>query len=98
MRKHGRGIIGKQFASRRLADIMIDLFVFASVMSRVSTQLALKPAAELDKELAIVRTFAGQAMRRIQANFDRIDDNDDELIKTLADHAVASEGYTWDVI
>jgi acyl-CoA dehydrogenase family protein 9 len=98
LRKHGRGIIGKQFASKRLADIMIDLFVFASVLSRVSTQLAHRPAAELDKELAIVRTFGGQAMRRIQANFDRIDDNDDELIKTLADHAVASEGYTWDVI
>jgi acyl-CoA dehydrogenase family protein 9 len=98
LRKHGRGIIGKQFASRRLADIMIDLFVFASVLSRVSTALQQKPAAELDKELAIVRAFAGQTMRRIHANFERIDDNDDELIKTLADHAVASEGYTWDVI
>jgi acyl-CoA dehydrogenase family protein 9 len=98
LRKHGREIIGKQFASRRLADIMIDLFVFAAVLSRVSTQLQQKPAAELTKELAIVRAFAGQASRRIQANFDRIDDNDDELIKALSDHAVEQEGYPWDVL
>ena len=30
LRKHGRAIIDKQFATRRLADIMIDLFVLAS--------------------------------------------------------------------
>jgi alkylation response protein AidB-like acyl-CoA dehydrogenase len=98
LRKHGRGIIGKQFASRRLADIMIDLFVFASVLSRVSSQLEQQPETALEREVAIVRAFAFQAKQRIRLNFDRIDDNDDELVKALSDHVVASEGYTWDVI
>ena len=98
LRKHGRNIIGKQLASKRLADIMIDLFVFASVMSRVSTQLESRPAAELQKELSLMRAFASQAKHRIQANFDRIDDNDDDDVKALAEHAVASEGYPWDVL
>ena len=98
LRKHGRNIIGKQLASKRLADIMIDLFVFASVMSRVSTQLESRPAAELQKELSLKRAFASQAKHPIQAHIDRIDDNDDDDVKALAEHAVASEGYPWDVL
>src|SRR5690606_2278568 len=34
LRKHGKKIIGKQFASRRLADVMIDLFALACVLAR----------------------------------------------------------------
>ena len=30
LRKHGRNIVSKQFATKRLAEIMIDLFVLAS--------------------------------------------------------------------
>ena len=98
LRKHGRGIIGKQLASRRLADIMIDLFVFAAVLSRVTTGLEQKGEAAMEKELAIVRAFAFQARTRIQLNFDHIDENEDELVKALSDHAVASEGYPWDIL
>src|SRR5207245_2919999 len=36
LRKHGKGIIGKQFATSRLANNMIDMFVLACVLSRVS--------------------------------------------------------------
>ena len=35
LRKHGKNIIGKQFATKRLADIMVDLFVMACTLSRV---------------------------------------------------------------
>jgi hypothetical protein len=109
LRKHGRSIIGKQFASRRLADIMIDMFVLASVLSRVSTRLSqLSPgeargsAREQDKdgeiERILARDFAKRAQTRIRLNFEQIDDNDDELLKSLAEHAVGREGYPWDVI
>jgi alkylation response protein AidB-like acyl-CoA dehydrogenase len=98
LRKHGRNIIGKQFASRRLADVMIDLFVLAAVLSRVSTRLQSASPQEVDKEVTIARAFAAQARVRMDQNFARIDDNDDELVKALADHAVAQEGYHWDVI
>ncbi len=98
LRKHGRGIIGKQLASRRLADIMIDLFVFASVLSRVSTGIEQQGEAAMEKEIAILRAFAFQARDRIQLNFAHIDNNEDELVKALSDHAVASEGYPWDIL
>ena len=32
----------------------------------------------------------------IKRNFDRIDSNDDELIKSLAEHAFEEERFSWD--
>ncbi len=95
LRKHGRGIIGKQFASKRLSDIMMDLFVLASVMSRVNTALEQGPA---ERELEILHVFSRQALRRIEGNFARIDDNEDESIKSLAVHALEQEDFAWDNI
>lgn len=97
LRKHGRGIIGKQLASRRLADIMIDLFVLASMLSRVSTSVQ-RGSAQHERETALLRAFAGQAKGRIDRNFARIDENEDELLKGLGDYAVEREGYSWDVL
>jgi acyl-CoA dehydrogenase family protein 9 len=96
LRKHGKDIIGKQFASKRLADIMIDLFVFACTLSRVSTAMEARGAGGVTKELEILEVLAGQVRRRVNGNFGKIDDNDDELIKSLADHALDAEKYSWD--
>jgi acyl-CoA dehydrogenase family protein 9 len=98
LRKHGRAIIDKQLATRRLADIMIDLFVLAAMLSRVSTQLNKSGAQGAEREIAILRSYAGQAKMRIDRNFARIDDNEDELIKSLGDYAVEREGYPWDIV
>ncbi len=96
LRKHGKNIIGKQFASRRLADMMIDLFVLAATLSRVSTAVSEKGAASVTRELEILEVFTGQVKRRFQANFAQINENDDELVKSLANHALDLDGYTWD--
>jgi len=96
LRKHGKAIIGKQFASRRLADMMIDLFTLACTLSRVSTAVAEKGAASVTKELEILEVFTGQVKRRVRSNLSKIDENDDELIKSIADHALDAEAYSWD--
>src|SRR5262245_5759336 len=93
LRKHGKSIIEKQFATRRLADIMIDLFVLACVLSRVDAALREKGAEAASKEIEIARAFAGQSRRRIRNTMGEIDDNEDESIKTLADHAFAEEKF-----
>jgi acyl-CoA dehydrogenase family protein 9 len=71
LRKHGKEIIGKQFASNRLAEIMIDLFVWAC---------CLRPD-KAASEVEIAQIFAGQVKGRVLRNFRKIDDNDDEAIK-----------------
>ena len=98
LRKHGRSIIDKQFATRRLGDMMIDLFVLACVLSRVDATLRQQgPEASL-RELDIVHTFAGQVRRRVKNNVADIDANEDEQLKALADHAVEIERFAWDTI
>ena len=98
LRKHGKKIIGKQFATRRMADVMIDLFVLASVLSRVTASIERRGSDKAAREIAIAKIFAGQVKGRATRNFRKIDDNDDELVKDLADHAYELGGYAWDVI
>ena len=98
LRKHGKGIIGKQFATRRMADVMIDLFVLACVLSRVTASIERRGSDQAAREIAIARVFAGQVKGRARRNFRKIDDNDDELIKDLAEDAYQRQGYAWDVI
>jgi alkylation response protein AidB-like acyl-CoA dehydrogenase len=96
LRKHGKNIIEKQFATRRLADILIDLYVTACVLSRVNAEVEEKGEAGAARELEILKVFAGRARRRIRFNINRIDDNDDEMVKSLADQAFDLEGFAWD--
>jgi acyl-CoA dehydrogenase family member 9 len=96
LRKHGKRIVDMQFATRRLADIMIDLFMMACVLSRVDGSVRRLGEKGAAKELEILRVFAGQVERRVKSNYGKIDDNDDELIKSLADHAFAEERFSWD--
>jgi alkylation response protein AidB-like acyl-CoA dehydrogenase len=98
LRKHGKEIINKQFATKRLADIMIDIFVLGCVLSRVNSSIEEIGVEKAAKEIEILNVFSGQVRRRIKGNLGKIDDNDDELIKSLADHALEREGFSWDNI
>ena len=98
LRKHGKGIIGKQFASHRLAEIMIDLFVMAATISRVQASIDANGVDGAALEIDILKTFTRAARTRIKGNFRRIDSNDDEVMKGLADDAFEAEEFRWDTI
>jgi alkylation response protein AidB-like acyl-CoA dehydrogenase len=98
LRKHGKNIIGKQFATKRLAEIMIDLFVLACTLSRVQASIEANGADQASREIDILRVFTREARVRMKQNFRRIDNNDDELIKGLAEDACAAERFRWDTI
>jgi alkylation response protein AidB-like acyl-CoA dehydrogenase len=98
LRKHGKGIIGKQFATRRLADVMIDLFVLGCVISRVTAAIEANGQDGAAEEIEIAKVFAGQAVGRAKRNFRKIDDNDDEFVKHLAESTYERGGYGWDVL
>jgi hypothetical protein len=98
LRRHGKKIIDKQFALRRIADILVDLFVLASVLSRVSAALEAEGEQKAARELEIAKVFARRARGRIRGNLRRVDVNDDELVKSLADDAFEREGYSWDIL
>ena len=98
LRKHGRKIIGQQFASHRLAQIMINLFVMACTISRVQSAIDAKGVDGAGPEIDILRTFTREAKVAIKYNYRRIDSNDDEILRGIADRAFEAEGFGWDTI
>ncbi len=98
LRRHGRKIVEKQFALRRIADILVDLFVFAAVLSRVSSALEARGEERCARELDLARVLARSVRGRIRGNLRRVDVNDDELLKSLAQDALEREGYGWDLL
>lgn len=98
LRKYGKNIIGRQFTTKRLADMMIDLFVLACVLSRVNSSVAQKGAQAAKEELDIARVFANQVKRRVRQNLTKLDVNDDEVIESLARHALEKEAFSWDTL
>ena len=50
------------------------------------------------EEIHIARVLAGQVRGRARRNFCKIDTNDDELVKGLAEAAYERGGYGWDVL
>ena len=98
LRKHGKNIIGKQFATKRLAEIMIDLFVMACTLSRVQASIDAEGVEKASREIDILQVFTREARVRIKRNLRRIDNNEDELLKALADDAFQVERYRWDTI
>ncbi len=98
LRRHGRNIVEKQFALRRISDILIDLFVLASVLSRANAAIEERGEEKAARELEIVRVFARRARGRIRGNLRRVDVNDDELVKSLAGDAFERGGYGWDLV
>jgi alkylation response protein AidB-like acyl-CoA dehydrogenase len=98
LRKHGRNIIGKQLASKRLADAMIDLFALACTLSRVNSALLAEGEAKAQPEIQILDVLCDQVKWRVHQNFASVDRNEDDALKAIADHAFELEKYAWDTI
>jgi alkylation response protein AidB-like acyl-CoA dehydrogenase len=69
LRKHGKNIIGKQFATKRLAEIMIDLFVLACTLSRVQSSIEANGMEKASREIDILRVFAARGARAHETEF-----------------------------
>lgn len=98
LRKHGKNIVGKQCATKRLAEIMIDLFVLACTLSRVQASIEANGVDKASREIDILQLFTREARVRMKQNFRRIDNNDDEPLKALAEDACEVERFRWDTI
>ncbi len=98
LRKHGKNIIGKQFASERIANTAIDIMAGLCVLSRVSSLIEEKGEPACAQAISIARIFSQQAKRRMNQNLRRIDKNEDEAQKELANYIFEEGKYPWDVL
>ncbi len=102
LRRHGSQISEMQYVQRRVADVVIDLYAMIACVSRASDALSQhdrrraageggsEEAGRLDgseRELRLCRGFCGKAAERIRFALDHFYENDDELMKSIADDA-----------
>jgi acyl-CoA dehydrogenase family protein 9 len=97
LRRHGKNISEMQYVQQRVADIVIDLFMMIACMSRASAALSARgPAAE--PEARLCRAVCSRASHRIKRNIRQFDDNDDELLKSIAKDAYDAMEYEHDIV
>ena len=97
LRRHGKSIVERQFALKRAADIVIDLFVGLCMLSRVGS-MPPSDDARYKYAVEIAVMFGQQAKRRMNQNLRRIMKNEDESMKALADHILDEQAYPWDIL
>ncbi|HNP65520.1 MAG TPA: acyl-CoA dehydrogenase family protein [Woeseiaceae bacterium] len=97
LRRHGKNIVEKQFALERIANVVTDLFVGLSVLSRVSSMES-EDSEKYRQAVAVTHLFSQMAKRRMSRSFRSIVRNEDEMAKSLSDYIVDKGGYPWDVL
>jgi acyl-CoA dehydrogenase family member 9 len=84
IREHKQEIIQRQFAQKRLADAVADIFAQVSVLSRVSAIFEDQGVEASGQERFIAGTFCERAAARVESNFDQIEANDDDRMTSIA--------------
>ena len=98
LRRHGRQIVEKQFATRRLADVAIDLMAMLAVISRTSALIERQGLPKSENELNMALAFCTDAHHRVHQNFHAASHNNDEEIKALADRSLQAGKYENDIL
>jgi hypothetical protein len=98
LRRHGKEIHLRQFAQKRIADVVVDMYAMFCLLSRVTSAVTQKGEEKCELELAITEAFFMKARRRIRANFKSIDRNEDDAMKFIAAKAFENGGYPFDLV
>ncbi|MCC6213911.1 MAG: acyl-CoA dehydrogenase family protein [Polyangiaceae bacterium] len=98
VREHGTELVEKQNTQARLANVAIDLFAMAAVLSRTTAALRARGEAGSRRELDLATIFSGAAERRVNAGLTGLERNDDELRKAIAGRTYEDGGYPFDVV
>jgi acyl-CoA dehydrogenase family protein 9 len=93
LRRHGKGIVGKQFQLKRVADAVADIYAQVATLSRVTSVLDEHGVEPSGQERYIAETFCTRAAARVRSMFDQIESNDDERVVAIAKLAYKRGSY-----
>lgn len=96
LRRHGRTIADHQHVQKRIADLVIDLFVGLCVLSRA--QSLVEAGDEPALAIEVARVFTRQARRRMARNIRGFQHNEDDGVEKIATGILAGGAYPWDVL
>ena len=89
------GWLGPSFDA---ADMIIELYAMVACLSRASGALEAHGAERAEREVKLTKAFCGQSAARIRAILQQFDQNDDELLKSIADDAYEVPTYPFDAV
>jgi acyl-CoA dehydrogenase family protein 9 len=98
LRRHGKNIAEMQYAQKRIADVAIDLYAIAAVISRTTRAIERRGEEGARREVDLTAVFVGTAKKRLADNVGSFDENDDELRKAVAQKTCADGGYPLDIV
>ncbi len=96
LRMHGKKIADEQYQLKRVADVVIDLFVGLATLARADALSREGPHG--DEAVRIAALFAQQAKRRMAANIRALLRNEDHERDQLASFVLQQGRFPWDVI
>ena len=97
LRKHGKAIADHQLLQKRVADLVIDLFVGLCVLARADS-IARSDPGTAGPVYSIASAFTRQARRRMNRNIRGFERNEDEMLEAIAVAVIGRGQYPWDVI
>ncbi|MFQ5752215.1 MAG: acyl-CoA dehydrogenase family protein [bacterium] len=96
--KYRKEIIQQEFLLHRIADMSIELYAMAAVISRLDYLLKQKDQSKVHHELTVGKTYCEEAWRTIRRNARQIDNNIDSWRKEIALNTYETNGYFFDLI
>jgi acyl-CoA dehydrogenase family member 9 len=84
LRRHKREIVERQFAQKRLADSVADVYAQIAVLSRVTSIFEDQGVEPSGQERYIAETFCTRAADRVRGRLDQLEHNDDERMSAIA--------------
>ncbi len=97
LRKHGGEISEMQFVQRRVASVTIDLLQMIACVARATASL-MERGPEAEREAKLCRAACARASANIKRQIRAFDDNDDELLKAIANDAYETTEYPFDAM
>ncbi len=96
--KYRKDILHQGFILQRLADMAIELFAMAAVISRLDSLIKERGKDKVETQLLLGKTYCEEAWRRIRRNRRQIDNNIDPWRKEIAQAVYENNGYKYDLI
>jgi alkylation response protein AidB-like acyl-CoA dehydrogenase len=98
LRKHGKGIIGQQLVTKRIADAATETFVGMCLLSRVSSLIEQHGVSATVDEQRIARIFSSHTKASVASHLKGLYRNADGDVTALAQSMCESGTFRWDVV
>jgi acyl-CoA dehydrogenase family protein 9 len=93
LRRYGREVTDQGMHHKRLTAALADVYAQVAVLSRVTSIFADQGVEASGQERYIAETFCTRAARRVGLELDKIEDNDDERMHSIARLAYKRGAY-----